>query len=204
MNLHQSILTEKLIGVVRSNDAAEARSQIKCLKEAGLRVLEISSLNADYKKIVDWVKALDETLVIGVATLLNQTQLAEALDSAADFFVSPVADERMLDCAAQADCCFIPGAFSPSEIACILNHQHNFPIIKLFPAASVAAFEGIKKVFKHPKFLLSGFDFNQLPSLIDRGADLLAIGSYFTQDLNLTSQRVTQVKTLLKRFSVCL
>lgn len=195
------ILKEKIIGVIRSNNLSAAKSQLSCLYAAGLKVIEVSANNHEYAQIIDWAHSRFTDLTIGVATIMCEAQLQKASESAAQFFVSPVSDERMLQRAKDLGKLFIPGACSPSEVSNIINYHPEFPIIKLFPVASAVAFEGLVKVFCKSNFLLSSFPVEQTELLIQKGAKLFAVGSHFTEDLHQTAERVKRMRELLSASS---
>lgn len=73
--------------------------------------------------------------LLGAGTIRTSDQLRAALDAGADFGVSPVLDEGILEAALTAGLPFVPGALTPTEVDRAWRSGATF--VKLFPASSV-------------------------------------------------------------------
>ena len=77
-------------------------------------------------------RALDQTALIGVGSVLDAATAEKAIQAGAQFVVSPIFDEQILRAAHAADLPAVPGAFSPTEILRATNAGAD--MVKVFPA----------------------------------------------------------------------
>jgi 2-dehydro-3-deoxyphosphogluconate aldolase / (4S)-4-hydroxy-2-oxoglutarate aldolase len=190
------LFTEKLAGVIRSLDQEAAKNQISILAK-DLKIIEISAINPAFEDLFGWARKTFPQHIIGIATLLDLKQAQKAFELRPDFLVSPISDIKTLEFMRNQDILFVPGACTPTEIAFLINNYPEFPLIKVFPANSLIAFQGLKKIFSESQFVLSSFPVEDIPSFYKSGVAFFAIGSYFTENLNLASERIKNIKSLL-------
>ena len=125
-----ALASAPLLPVLRSADPAAAFQQIATLREAGLRVIELTT------SIPDWPVALRETadrwpdLLVGVGTVTTPHQADAAVQSGARFLVSPWPSPDVRPVASAAGVEFLEGGFTPGEVAAAASRG----IAKLFPA----------------------------------------------------------------------
>ncbi len=195
-----SILTlfsqEKIVGVVRPKTFEEGQAQFLALKEAGIKIIEISANNRFHLQLLNWSLKESPELLIGTASVLTLETAVSAKEAGAQFLVSPIGNPQIMDFAERTKTFLIPGAATPTEIAQIIN-SYSFPIVKLFPVACPIVFEGIAKVFPNTNFLLSSFPVAEFERFLSLGAKYFAIGSHLTENLNLTKQRFESLKAKL-------
>ena len=189
-NFEEILAKQKIIGVIRSQDFAEAQKQITALQKAGLGLIEISLNSVDAFKLFEWTRQNWPNLCLGAASVLSVEQAQNAQRKGFDFLVSPITDCALMRFAIDQGLSFVPGACTPTEIAQVLKF-YEFSLIKLFPASET--YLGIQKVFPKVSFLLSSFPPEQMLSLA--GAKYFAIGSFFTENLNLLSERINFIKS---------
>ena len=191
------LLNEKLAGIIRSSDQEAAKNQINTLTK-DLKIIEISAINPAFENLFIWAKKNFPEHIIGIATLLDLDHAQRAVELRPDFLVSPISDIKILEFMKNQDILFIPGASTPTEIAFLINNYAQFPLIKIFPANSLIAFQGLKKIFSKSQFIVSSFPVEDILSFHESGVALFTIGSYFTENLNLASERIKNIKSLLK------
>jgi 2-dehydro-3-deoxyphosphogluconate aldolase / (4S)-4-hydroxy-2-oxoglutarate aldolase len=194
MNIPTAFTQEKIIGVIRSDELMQAKEQFSSFVEAGIKIIEISLKNEASLQLIDWAlkQNEEEQICIGAASILRAEQAQQAKELGVHFLVSPVCTKQVLTFAASNDLMFVPGASTPSEIAMAIDIL-NPPIIKLFPAPSLLAFQGLKKVFTGVDFMLSSYPVEDTKYYLKSGASYFAIGSHFTDQLSLTAERVNIV-----------
>ncbi|MDJ0625923.1 MAG: bifunctional 4-hydroxy-2-oxoglutarate aldolase/2-dehydro-3-deoxy-phosphogluconate aldolase [Candidatus Caenarcaniphilales bacterium] len=196
-SIQEAFLLEKVAGIVRARSFEEAKEKSILLKSGGLKIIELAYEEQFFTKFIEWSKDYLSEIRIGAASLITLQQAKEAIDSGANFLVSPIANTQMIDLALQNNLDIIPGAFSPTEIADII---HNFPelsCIKLFPSDSATYFRNTLKVFPNIDFLISSFKISEIESFINYGAKMFVVGSYFTDDHNLTVNRIKRILDLV-------
>jgi 2-dehydro-3-deoxyphosphogluconate aldolase / (4S)-4-hydroxy-2-oxoglutarate aldolase len=127
----EAIEKARLLAIVRrptvENFVAEA------LREAGVRVVEISLLSGGaVSTIKHWRERFGE-LVVGAGTVTTAEDAEGAINAGASFLISPGLHGEVVERAAAAGIPYIPGALTPTEVhACAVAGAR---MIKLFPAS---------------------------------------------------------------------
>lgn len=121
-----------VIPVIVIDDAAQAVPLARALVEGGLPVLEVTLRTpAALAAVRDIARALPQAEV-GVGTVLNETQLAEAKAAGARFAVSPGLTPRLAEAARRSGLPLLPGAATASEMMFAL--ECGYRQLKFFPA----------------------------------------------------------------------
>lgn len=128
--LAEQLRTARIVPVLRVPEASEAVRMIAGATAAGFFLVELTAT------IHRWQDALSEaarrwpSLVIGVGTVLNESDARQAIEGGADFLVSPYPVPAVRGVATEADVPFLEGGFTPAEIATAASRG----IAKLYPA----------------------------------------------------------------------
>ncbi len=109
------------------------------LHQAGARIFEVTfdapSAADDLRALRTRLDARGKEFLLGAGTLLTADQLSAARAAGADFGVSPLLDVALIREAVGSGLPFVPGAFTPTEIAAAWAAGATF--VKLFPASAV-------------------------------------------------------------------
>ncbi len=106
------------------------------LLDAGLNVVELTHNSPDWRTALPAVRdAFGDDLLVGMGTVLNPAQVREALDTGAEFLVSPILDPPSVSTAHAAGVLMAPGAATPSEAVQAANLGCR--LIKFFPAGAL-------------------------------------------------------------------
>lgn len=159
---------EKLIGIVRTNDADSAIWAAFQLLHAGFQCIEIPFTVPETANVIETLCGRYPHALIGAGTVLDAKEAVAAMAAGAKFLVSPVLLEPLIEFGVIHDVLVLPGAMTPTEI--YRAHQLGASAIKLFPAASVDGPEFIKAL-KGP--------FPQIPLVPTGGIKLHHVGNYF-------------------------
>ncbi len=157
------------------------------LAEAGAAVFEVTF---DAAAAADDLAALrahfalrdDGPFLIGAGTLTRPDQLEAARRAGADFAVAPLFDRGLVEAALAADLPFMPGAFSPTEIAAAWAAGATF--VKLFPASAVGP--AFVRELRGPMpgielIPTGGVDASNAAAFLDAGAAAVGIGGALTR-----------------------
>ncbi len=130
--------------VMTVSDPDEAIELGRALAAGGITVLEITMRTA---AALDCVRALREALpecVVGAGTVLNEQQLAQALDAGAQFIVTPGTTQKMAGALFSAPVPAFPGCATVSEM--LMLHAAGFDRLKFFPAEAAGGVAYLKSV----------------------------------------------------------
>ncbi len=131
------IRAERLVVVLRRVEPVERLASIAAeLAAAGARVFEVTMDATDPAAALAACRAvLPGDALLGAGTVRSAADLRTAVEVGVDFSVSPIFDADLLQAAVAMGMPFIPGAYSPTEIATAWDAGATF--VKLFPASSL-------------------------------------------------------------------
>jgi 2-dehydro-3-deoxyphosphogluconate aldolase/(4S)-4-hydroxy-2-oxoglutarate aldolase len=121
-----------VIPVVVIEDARAAVPMARALVAGGVPAIEVTLRTAAALDAVRAIAAEVEGAVVGVGTVLGESDLRAACEAGARFAVSPGATPRLLDAAADLPLPLLPGAATASEAMALLERGYRH--LKFFPA----------------------------------------------------------------------
>jgi 2-dehydro-3-deoxyphosphogluconate aldolase/(4S)-4-hydroxy-2-oxoglutarate aldolase len=131
MTLEQIMRAGPVIPVLKVEDPEIAIPLAQALVEGGLPVLEVT-LRTDCAMEV--ISAMSEVsgAIVGVGTVTNPDQFAQAARAGARFAVTPGLTPALCEAATNSNIPVLPGIMTPSEL--INAVESGFELLKLFPA----------------------------------------------------------------------
>jgi 2-dehydro-3-deoxyphosphogluconate aldolase/(4S)-4-hydroxy-2-oxoglutarate aldolase len=184
----EAIRRHRLVVVLRRVEPQSALLDLVAeLADAGARVFEITfdapSADADLVALRERLGArTDGPFVLGAGTILRGEQLEAARRAGAEFAVAPLLDPDLVSSAVAEGLPFIPGAFTPTEVARAWAAGATF--VKLFPASAVGPTFVRELRGPLPDASLiptGGIDASSARSFLDAGAAAVGIGSAITK-----------------------
>jgi len=141
----------QVIPVVRTRTAASAVTAVAWLREAGLRIFEITMTVPDATALIRDL-AGDHTLLVGAGTVPDVAAAEACLNAGAKFIVAPWIDPALAAPCRAAGAALILGAVTPTEVRAALAAGAD--AVKIFPAASVGGpghIRALVSVFPEPR-----------------------------------------------------
>lgn len=179
----ERIRAERLIVVLRRIEPLERLTAlVDDLADAGVRIFEVTMDATDPGAVIaECRRRLPDDCLVGAGTVRTPSELRDALAAGADFGVSPVLDRDVLSAAATAGLPFVPGAYSPTEVAAAW--QAGAAFVKLFPASSLGPSHVRELRAPLPDVELiptGGIDAENAAAFLGAGAVAVGIGSAMT------------------------
>jgi 2-dehydro-3-deoxyphosphogluconate aldolase/(4S)-4-hydroxy-2-oxoglutarate aldolase len=175
--LLQRFHTAQVIPVVRTRTAKAAETAVAWLRDAGLRIFEITMTVPDAPALIRDL-ASDPALLVGAGTVPDATAAAECLQAGARFIVAPWIDPALAEPCRAANAALILGAVTPTEVRAALAAGAD--AVKIFPAASVGGPGHIKalvSVFPGVAFCpTGGVEPGNFAAYLAAGAAFVGIG----------------------------
>lgn len=169
--------TARLIPVVRTSTVAHAAQAIAWLREAGLRIFEITLTIPDAPALIRSLAA-EPDLLIGAGTVPDAAAAQVCLDAGARFLVSPWVEPTIVAPARAAGACVMLGAATPTEVRAALAAGAD--AVKIFPAASLGGpghLKALRSVFPSVAFCpTGGVDAANMVDYLAAGAAFVGIG----------------------------
>lgn len=180
------IKNERLIAIVRTKEQEKVPQIIKNLVLGGIKVIEITSNTPGFLNEISKAKKQysDLGIIIGAGTVVNADVAKNAIESGAQFLVTPNTNTEVLSIAKKYNIPVAMGAITPTEICTAIAHGAD--IVKLFPAGNLGV-----KYFKSVQsplddvcfFAVGGIDFSNVEEWIAAGISGFGLGSALTKAL---------------------
>lgn len=200
----KSKLKGSLIAVIRVKDFEFAKSVCSTILKSGINAIEVTFSVADADKLIKYLKVNFPNAVIGAGTVLNVEQAQKALDSGADYIVSPCIIEEVGKFCTEHNVFCSMGAATATEA--FNSYKAGSDVVKLFPGEFLKP--GIIKSFKAPLPFLDfmptgGINDKNVKEWFDAGAFAAGIGGYLTKgvdenNLELISERCRLLTDAIK------
>ncbi|SFB00181.1 bifunctional 4-hydroxy-2-oxoglutarate aldolase/2-dehydro-3-deoxy-phosphogluconate aldolase [Algoriphagus aquimarinus] len=124
-----------IVGIIRGQSLEAVLKIAHAYEDAGLTTLEITMNTPGAAIMISTLRSEFPSLNIGAGTVCKLDDLREAIDAGAQFIVTPIIDETVIEHAVDENIPIFPGAFSPSEI--YKAWSLGASAVKLFPATQL-------------------------------------------------------------------
>lgn len=184
MNFIEKLSQEKIIPVVKINDAAKAPDLARALLAGGLSVIELTFRSAAAEDAIRAVSREAPELAVCAGTVLTVEQAEKALAAGATAIVSPGTNEDVVRWCLSRGVPVIPGVATPTEAeACI---RLGLSVLKLFPAETVGGVGMLKALagpYSYLRFMpTGGINTKNLPDYLALSNVLCCGGSWIAPE----------------------
>ena len=158
MNSIDSIFsTQKILPIIQADTVEQGVHVAKAMQSAGMSVVEVVLRNDTALDLAYELKTALPELTVGIGTVYNVDLLSKALDTGADFIVTPATSASLTQALIASGKPFLPGVSSLADVVQLL--ELGITRMKLFPAEVVggqAMLKAISAVFADVKFCPTG------------------------------------------------
>ena len=157
MTFFEKVYKTGIVPVVVLDRAEDAIPLAQALLRGGIDFMEITFRTECAADAISLISREVPEMTVGAGTVINISQAAKAVESGAQFIVSPGLDNGVIFWAKDNDIPVIPGAVTPSEIMKAISFELN--VIKFFPAdvfGGIKAIKALSAPFGQVKFLPTG------------------------------------------------
>ncbi len=187
-----SLLTQfhaaRVVPVVRTHSTQHAASVVQWLRDAGLRIFEITMTVPDGVSLIREL-ASDPTLLIGAGTVPDRATAEACLAAGARFIVAPWVDAALAEPCRAADAALMLGALTPTEVRAALGAGAD--VVKVFPASSVggpAHIRALRSVFPDVAFCpTGGVEPGNVAAYLAAGAAFVGIGGALVDEKRIAA-----------------
>ena len=181
MSTIDSLLKNKLMGLVRTNDEATAQAMADAMVKAGIRAIEITLTTPGALNIVESLSNNKE-LVVGVGTVVSKKDVKDAAKAGAKFIVSPNTDVDVIEKSKKLDLISMPGIATATEVGTAINAGAD--ILKLFPASTYgpAHLKALRDPYPNRLWCpTGGITLGSVDDWFAAGANLIGLGGPLTK-----------------------
>ncbi len=123
--------THKASAILRTSIADAAGPAMEAALRGGFRIVEFTLTTPGALELIGEFSGRSG-IVVGAGTVLSPQQARSAVEAGAQYLVSPVTDEAVIDEARKLGVAMMPGTQTPTEM--LRAHRAGAQVIKLFPA----------------------------------------------------------------------
>lgn len=194
------ISREGLVAVLRGAFPPEAALHTaEALISAGITTIELTTNSEQPFAAMQALKrAFEGSAVVGMGTVLDAAMAARALDSGADFIVSPSFNHGMLAAGLSAGVLAIPGVMTPTEA--VDATAAGAQLVKVFPAGPLGLdyFRALRAPLDHiPMMANGGTTDANVGDFIGAGAIACGVSGWLTGDGSRQAQEIMRRARLL-------
>ena len=208
----QTILSEKIIVIVRGVEREKLLPLAETMYEGGIRLLEIT-YSAD-GSVSDEETALnikmlaehfDGRMYIGAGTVLAEKQVKLTKDAGGKFIISPDTNRAVIEKTCSLGLVSMPGALTPSEIQSA--HSFGADFVKLFPITNMGSsyVKAVKAPLSHIRLLaVGGIDEKNMSEYFKAGICGFGIGSNIVDKKLIEAGRFSEITELAQKYTAVL
>ncbi len=175
MELHEVLEAQRVLAVLRGNDATGVVAAAEVLAGAGIGAVEVTWTVPDAERAISALRERLPDRLIGAGTVTTPREVARAVAAGAQFVVSPGSPAELLDAMLGCGVPALPGVLTPGEV--VAATAAGATAVKLFPAGTFGpAYLGqLRGPFPELQVVpTGGIDVPSIGDWIARGA--LAVG----------------------------
>ncbi len=203
MKLLELLEESKIVVIVRGIRPAEAGPLAEALVQGGIRFIEVTmNTEGALHMISSWKERFGDKLKVGAGTVLNQAAAKEALKAGAEYLISPILDEAMIDYGKSQGIEVFPGTMTPTEMVRAVQAGAN--VVKVFPTGVLgsAFIKELQGPLGHiPMMASGGVTLDNLEQFLDSGCFALGMGSSLVRRDLIQSGQYAAITEISKLFT---
>ncbi len=177
--MREIVAKSPIIAILRNVADEDLMFYASACVQGGIKALEIT-LNSDnaLNQIETLRKYFSKDIKIGAGTVLSVEKVKDAINSGADFILTPNVDTEVLAYCKENKIRLLPGVMTPSDVATCL--KYGFDIMKLFPAGELSSnwIKSLKGPFDTTDYVaVGGVNLENADKFMKNGFKGLGIGS---------------------------
>jgi 2-dehydro-3-deoxyphosphogluconate aldolase/(4S)-4-hydroxy-2-oxoglutarate aldolase len=170
-----------IVAIVRLDDLSQAVSLTRALIDGGVNVIEFTLTNPDAVDVIrqiDLPEINEGRAMIGAGSVITLEQARQVIDAGAQFVVSPIVKQDVIDYCVKQDIPAFPGAFTPTEIQSAW--EMGAAAVKVFPARSLGAsyIKDVLAPLPHLRLIpTGGIGLSNIADFVRSGVFAVGVGS---------------------------
>ncbi len=178
----------RVVPVIRTKATQHAATAVDWLREAGLRIFEITMTVPDAPALIRDLAA-DPDLLVGAGTVPDRATAEACLEAGARFIVAPWVDAALAPPCQAAGAALMLGALTPNEVRAA--QAAGADVVKIFPASSVggpAHIRALRSVFPDVPFCpTGGVEPGNVAAYLTAGAAFVGIGGAMVDETRIAA-----------------
>jgi 2-dehydro-3-deoxyphosphogluconate aldolase/(4S)-4-hydroxy-2-oxoglutarate aldolase len=191
-----------VIPVLRFSSEQQTQFVAELLISVGFRTVEITLTTPNAFGLIGRLRdRFDASVLIGAGTVCSKQQAELSLAAGADYIVSPMVNEEIVEPVRLGNKGLMMGAFTPTEI--LKAHRIGADIVKVFPAdlGGAKMIKALKAVFNDIRLCpTGGITSSNYRQYLESGAELVGIGSALFGGLEPSIENEQKILHYVRQF----
>ena len=175
----EEFLRVPVVGIARSISFEDICYILPIYQSSGLNTIEITMNSLDAENMIRYAREkYSNSLNVGAGTVCTLQDLDKALSAGAQFIVTPIMNEQIIEVCLKKQVPIFPGAFTPTEIFKAWSAGAN--MVKVFPTTELGPqyIKDIKSPLNQIRLMpTGGVNIDNCINYLRAGAEGLGIGS---------------------------
>jgi len=197
-----SFQKEPVVGIIRGVAEENLSDVMSTVISAGLRFVEVTLNTPIALHLIQKAsKIFSNQICIGAGTVVTLAEAQLAVNSGAQFIVSPTLNVEVAEFCRQKSLAYFPGALTPTEIEKAWNAGAT--MVKVFPASHMGPeyFRVIKGPFEKIRLMaVGGVGPKNISDYLSSGADAVALGGSILSPARMSNKEFSLIKKEIEVF----
>jgi 2-dehydro-3-deoxyphosphogluconate aldolase / (4S)-4-hydroxy-2-oxoglutarate aldolase len=173
------LLNPGIVAIIRADDSEQLIHASSALIAGGVSGIEITMTTPNALKVItDVRREFGDKVLVGVGTVLDAETAEAALESGAEYVVTPVMRPEVIAFCNRVDKPILSGSYTPTEAQ--TSYELGADFIKVFPADTLGPkyIQAVRGPLPHLNIIpTGGVDVNTVGDFIKAGCVAVAAGS---------------------------
>lgn len=175
----RKIEAKKLVPVIRTSSADEARQAVEAISAVGIKIFEITLTTPNAVELISELAETKSEFLLGAGTVLSLEQSENCIKAGAKFIVSPIFDVEIVKFCNENQIAVMSGALTPTEV--FSAWQAGVDVVKVFPCEALGGakyVKTLKSVFPEIKIMpTGGVSLETIADFLKSGAIAVGVGT---------------------------
>lgn len=175
------------VAVLRTNIPTVLPAVAEALLNGRITAIEITMTTPNALSAIEAVRSeVAEDGIVGVGSVTDSQTTRDAIRAGAEFVVSPIFKNSIVDTAHELDIPAVPGAYTPTEVQ--HAHESGADLVKVFPASTEGPsyIRALKAPLPHLNLMpTGGISKENAGDWLRAGAEVVGVGSALLSGVNL-------------------
>lgn len=190
----------KLVPVVKIDRIDDAVPLAKALVEGGLPCAEVTFRTPQAKEAIRAMRKAYPDMLIGAGTVLNASQVDDAIEAGVSFIVSPGLNPKTVRYCQEKNIPIFPGVATASEIEQAI--ELGLKVVKFFPAEVYGGIKAIKALAGpyHDMLFMptGGINEENILEYLEFNKIIACGGTWMVKDSLIAEGKFEEIKSLTK------
>ena len=197
--MKEIIRKNRIVPVVKIEDAGKAADLARAVEKGGLNVIEITFRTEAAEEAIKRIKKEVPEMLVGAGTVLTLENLEKAINAGSDFIVSPGFNPKIVDSCLERNIPVFPGVMTPTEVEAAMDK--GLKTLKFFPAevaGGTAMLKSLSAVYNVDFMPTGGIGIKNMSDYLSLSNVLCVGGSWMVKADLINNEEYEKISQLVR------